>query len=68
MNYNVDLIEFIGFEHTPKNMLIRATKTQMPIKTRKQCLKEVTDLEEFFGFHQKLKELLTSKFIEDGVL
>lgn len=29
---------------------------------------EVTDLEEFFGFHQKLKELLTSKFIEDGVL
>lgn len=68
MNYNVDLIEFVGFEHTPKNMLIRATKTQMPIKTRKQYLKEVTDLEEFFGFHQKLKELLTSKFIEDGVL
>lgn len=68
MNYNVDLIEFVGFEHTPKNMLIRATKTQMPIKTRKQYLNEVTDLEEFFGFHQKLKELLTSKFIEDGVL
>ncbi len=68
MNYNVDLIEFVGFEHTPKNILIRATKTQIPIKTRKQYLKEVTDLEEFFGFHQKLKELLTSKFIEVGVL
>lgn len=58
MSYNVEMIEFVGFEYTPKNLLIRANLTRIPMEERKKYLQEVIDLEEAFGFEQKLHNLL----------
>lgn len=58
MSYNVEMIEFVALEHTPKNILIRANLTKIPLKTRKQYLQEVVDLENMFAFKQKLHTLL----------
>ena len=58
MSYNVEMIEFVGFEYTPKNILIRANLTNIPIRIRKQYLQEVIDLKSFFGFNQTLYTLL----------
>lgn len=58
MSYNVEMIEFVGFEHTPKNILIRADLTNIPLYVRKQYLKEVIDLQNAFGFNQTLYKLL----------
>ncbi|MBR1925930.1 MAG: SAM-dependent methyltransferase [Clostridia bacterium] len=62
MGYNVDMIEFIGFEHTPKNILIRANLTKIPLSVRKKYLKEVVDLKTFFNFEQTLYNLLRNSF------
>jgi len=62
MSYNVDMIEFIGFEHTPKNILIRANLTNIPLSVRKKYLKEVIDLKTFFNFEQTLYNLLKDSF------
>ena len=61
MSYNVDLIEFVPFEHTPKNILIRANLTKIPFGIRKQYLKEVIDLKNFFNFEQTLFNLLKNR-------
>ncbi|MCI6542821.1 MAG: hypothetical protein MR423_03400 [Firmicutes bacterium] len=58
MSYNVDMIEFVAFEHTPKNILIRANLTKIPSNKRKQYLQEIIDLENMFCFKQKLHLLL----------
>ena len=29
MGYSVDVIEFVGFEHSPKNIMLRASKTKL---------------------------------------
>lgn len=56
--YKVDLIEFIDFEHTPKNLLIRASKTNTPKDVKDKMIKEVEELENEFGLNQKLHTLL----------
>jgi len=58
MNYNVDMIEFVGFEHTPKNILIRAKLSNVPLKLRKEYVKEVDELKKMFEFNQTLYKLL----------
>ncbi len=58
MSYNVDLIEFIGFEHTPKNLLIRANLTEIPKNIRENYKKEAEDLMSAFNFNQTLHTLL----------
>ncbi len=58
MSYNVDLIEFIGFEHTPKNLLIRANLTEISKNIRENYKKEAEDLMTAFGFNQTLHTLL----------
>ena len=58
MSYNVDLIEFVGFEHTPKNLLIRANLTKIPLEVRKNYQTEVEDLMSAFDFNQTLYSLL----------
>lgn len=61
MGYNVEMIEFVGFEHTPKNILIRANLTKIPFAIKKQYLKEVLDLKNTFHFEQTLLNLLNEK-------
>lgn len=58
MSYNVDLIEFVDFEHTPKNILIRGIKTDIPMYDRKKYLEEAIGLMKAFEFNQKLHSLL----------
>ena len=54
MGYNVDMIEFIDFDHSPKNIMIRAKRNGKPgTKGRKQA----QALANRYGFKQTLLEL-----------
>ena len=54
MGYNVDMIEFIDFDHSPKNIMIRAKRNGKPgTKGRKQA----QELADRYGFQQTLLEL-----------
>ena len=54
MGYNVDMIEFIDFDHSPKNIMIRAKRNGKPgTKGRKQA----QALADTYGFKQTLLEL-----------
>ncbi len=57
--YKTQLLEFIDFAHTPKNILIRAVKRPMTLKKVKDAmLKEVHALMEEFSFVPTLYRLL----------
>lgn len=63
--YRTQLLEFIGFEFTPKNILIRAVlKPMVPQAVKKKALSEVHAIMEEFSFKPKLYELLEIKNIE----
>ena len=54
MGYKVDMIEFIDFDHPPKNIMIRARRNGKPgTKGRKQA----QALADAYGFQQTLLEL-----------
>ena len=54
MGYNVDMIEFIDFDHSPKNIMIRAKRNGKPgTKGRKQA----RELADAYGFKQTLLDL-----------
>lgn len=59
--YNVDLLEFIDLDATPKNLLIRAFKSNTPQKTKKEMLDEVKELMKEYNFEQTLFNLLYNK-------
>jgi SAM-dependent methyltransferase len=52
--YSVDVIEFVDFAHSPKNLMIRATKN-----STKKTLEKVKDLQNKYKFNQKLLELVS---------
>lgn len=54
MGYNVDMIEFIDFEHSPKNIMIRAKYTG---RIRTKGREAAKALQASYGFNQKLLEL-----------
>lgn len=56
--YNTQLLEFVDMSHTPKNILIRAVKSQVPQKTKEKYLEETTALIEEFGFDPTLYRLI----------
>lgn len=57
--YKTQLLEFIDFEHTPKNILIRAVKRPITLKKVKDVmLKEVHALMKEFSFEPTLYKLL----------
>lgn len=57
--YKTQLLEFIDFEHTPKNILIRAVlKPMTPKDVRQKALSEVFALAEEFSFEPILLRLL----------
>ena len=55
--YQVQVMEFIDMEHTPKNILIRAVKE----KERKKADTRIDKLTEFLHVQNKLQELLSQK-------
>lgn len=57
--YKTQLLEFIDFAHTPKNILIRAVKRPVTPKGHKaQALKEVESLKNEFNFEPTLYRLI----------
>ncbi len=57
--YKTQLLEFIDFAHTPKNILIRAIKRPMTAKnTRSKAMEEVQKLCEEFHFEPTLYKLI----------
>jgi len=56
--YKTQLMEFVELTHTPKNMLIRAVKTKMPLSARNMYLKEVDALCAAFNLKPTLYRLL----------
>ena len=53
MGYSVDLLEFIDLSHSPKNLMIRATKTSIPQNKNYENIKAI---KEKYGFSQTLLE------------
>lgn len=62
--YKTQLLEFIDFEHTPKNILIRAVRRTGTAKDREKYLAEARQLMEEFSFEPTLYRLLQS----DGII
>ena len=63
--YKTQILEFIDFEQTPKNLLIRAMrKPVVPVSVKKRYLAEVHAAMEEFHVNPTLYRLL----FEDGVI
>lgn len=58
MSYKTQLMEFVDLSHTPKNLLIRAHLTNVPLKVKNERLNEVENLIKEFNLSPKLYELL----------
>ena len=56
--YNTQLLEFVDMSHTPKNILIRAVKSQIPQKAKDKYLAEAESLITEFGFDPTLYRLI----------
>ena len=57
--YKTQLLEFIDFDHTPKNILIRAVRRPIiPKQVRDKVLEEVENLRQEFGYEPTLYRLL----------
>ena len=61
--YKTQLLEFIDFEHTPKNILIRAVRRPiMPKQVKEKMLAEVRAMMEEFSFEPTLYKMLKLDF------
>ena len=58
MGYSVDMIEIVDFEHSPKNIMIRAKRSN---KLSGKGREEAKLLCEKYSFSQKLLELCTER-------
>lgn len=56
--YKTQLLEFIDIAHSPKNILIRASKSNISKEKKEKALKEVTNLMDTFKFNPTLFNLL----------
>ncbi len=57
--YRVDVLEFVDFAHSPKNLMLRAKKT----RNGKRSLAPLWELEKKYGFRQTLLHLRTKEDI-----
>jgi SAM-dependent methyltransferase len=56
--YRTSVLEFVDMAHSPKNLLIRAYRADMPEDKRSAARREAEDLMRAFGFRPTLHELL----------
>jgi len=56
--YQTQLLEFVDLSHTPKNILIRAVRSELSEQTRREARQEIENLKLQFGFRQTLDELV----------
>lgn len=59
--YKTQILEFIDFTHTPKNLLIRAVKSNISKEHKEKLLKEVENLNKEFNLSPTLYNLLFEK-------
>ena len=66
--YKTQLLEFIDFAHTPKNILIRAVRRPiMPKQVRMNMLKEVHAMMKEFSFEPTLYKLLELDKVKEDI-
>ncbi len=58
MGYKTQILEFIDISHSPKNLLIRASKSNISDAKKKKSLEEVEKIISEFGVSQTLYNLL----------
>ena len=56
--YKTDVMEFVDMEHSPKNILIRARKTNVNSQKREKSLEEAQKMCREFSVEQKLMSLI----------
>ena len=56
--YKTQLLEFVDLAHSPKNILIRAVKSNMSKEKREKSLKEGKEMCEFFGIEPTIYRML----------
>ena len=61
--YRVDVMQFVGSEHTPRNTLLRAVRTGRPV-TGGAARQEYDDLVATWAVHPRLAELLPMRHRE----
>ena len=61
--YKVQVLEFVDMAHSPKNLLIRAVKKNIPESKRIEAQKEAEELMNMFGFVPELYTMLKEKGI-----
>ena len=61
MGYKTQMIEFIDFEHSPKNILIRAVRSNVSEEKRRKLIEEIEALRGEFYFDQTLYKLLEDR-------
>lgn len=59
VGYDVQLVEFVELEHTPKNVLIRATRR--PGRDTTRLAREYAELKQALGFDHALERLLRDR-------
>lgn len=59
--YKTQILEFIDFTHTPKNLLIRAVKSKIPAEHKEKLLNEVENLISEYHLSPTLYNLLIKK-------
>ena len=57
MGYKTQLLEFIDIAHSPKNILIRASKSKISLDKKKEALDEINRLNKEFNFSPTLYKL-----------
>lgn len=57
--YKTQVMEFVDLSHTPKNLLIRAVKSKIDDKKKKQSIEQVEEVINKFDVKPTLYELLT---------
>jgi Methyltransferase domain len=56
--YDVQVVEFVPLEHTPKNVLLRATRTTRPARDRDRLAAEYRTFADALGIEPSLERLL----------
>ncbi len=56
--YEVQVVEFVPLEHTPKNVLLRATRTRRPQRDRDRLAAEYRAFADALGIAPALERLL----------
>ena len=56
--YRTQILEFIDMEHTPKNLLIRAVKTNASKEVKEAALSDVKDMETALNIDITLGKLI----------